>query len=59
MALDLLTNVYSLPRDRLYFTYFEGNEELYLAADEETREIWLELGWVPYAHFGVVTGGTS
>ena len=42
---DLLTNVYKLPKDRLYVTYFEGNAELNLPPDEESRDIWLSMGW--------------
>eukprot|EP00057_Strongylocentrotus_purpuratus_P028660 XP_011683134.1 PREDICTED: alanine--tRNA ligase, cytoplasmic [Strongylocentrotus purpuratus] len=44
MALDLLTSVYGLPLENLYFTYFKGNSELQLGADEATRQIWLDLG---------------
>ena len=42
MAWDLLTNVYNLPEDRLYVTYFGGTE--HLPADNETREIWRSIG---------------
>ncbi|XP_077198371.1 alanine--tRNA ligase, mitochondrial isoform X2 [Paroedura picta] len=44
MAWELLTQVYEIPKDRLYVTYFEGDAKLELAADEECREIWLSLG---------------
>uniref|UniRef100_A0A8D8QG85 alanine--tRNA ligase n=1 Tax=Cacopsylla melanoneura TaxID=428564 RepID=A0A8D8QG85_9HEMI len=45
MALAYLTRPpVSLPLSRLYFTYFGGSEALDLPCDEETREIWLELG---------------
>ncbi|XP_071085010.1 alanine--tRNA ligase, cytoplasmic-like [Haliotis cracherodii] len=44
MALELLTQVYNLPLDRLYFTYFGGDELLGLAPDVECRDIWLALG---------------
>lgn len=40
-AMDLLLNVYGLPRERLYATYFGGNEAMGLAPDLEAREIWL------------------
>ena len=43
-AWELLTEVYRLPKDRLYVTYFGGNESLNLNADEECRQIWLSLG---------------
>ena len=46
MALELLRDVYRLPLHRLYFTYFGGDQNLGLSADEECRNIWLELGLV-------------
>lgn len=39
-AFELLVNVYKLPVDRLYATYFGGNEELNLPPDEEAKETW-------------------
>ncbi|XP_035260637.1 alanine--tRNA ligase, mitochondrial [Anguilla anguilla] len=47
MAWELLTEVYGIPPDRLYVSYFGGDAALGLAADEETREIWLSLGVPP------------
>ncbi|AAS52283.1 ADR363Cp [Eremothecium gossypii ATCC 10895] len=44
---ELLTKVYGLPEDRLYVTYFEGDESLGLAADEEARDLWLSVGVAP------------
>lgn len=44
MALDLLVNVYKLPMERLYFTYFGGNPDLDLQPDLDCKEIWKELG---------------
>ncbi|XP_071941238.1 alanine--tRNA ligase, cytoplasmic-like [Antedon mediterranea] len=44
MAWDLLTNVYKMPKDRLYVTYFLGNDTENLQADLETKEIWHQLG---------------
>nr|XP_056708537.1 alanine--tRNA ligase, mitochondrial [Euleptes europaea] len=49
MAWELLTQVYEIPKDRLYVTYFGGDAKLGLTADEECREIWLSLG-VPHHH---------
>uniref|UniRef100_A0A670I524 Alanine--tRNA ligase n=1 Tax=Podarcis muralis TaxID=64176 RepID=A0A670I524_PODMU len=49
MAWELLTQVYEIPKDRLYVTYFGGDASLSLSADEESREIWLSLG-VPPSH---------
>ncbi|PWK78192.1 alanyl-tRNA synthetase [Mucilaginibacter oryzae] len=37
---ELLTEVYKLPKDRLYVTYFEGDEREGLEADTETYELW-------------------
>jgi alanyl-tRNA synthetase len=42
-AWDLLTNVYGLPAERLYATYFRGDEEDGLAADDEAKNIWLRF----------------
>jgi alanyl-tRNA synthetase len=47
MAWELLTKVYGLDPERLYVTYFEGNAELNLEADEEAKELWHNLG-IPY-----------
>lgn len=39
---ELLTEVYGLPKDRLYVTYFEGAEGL--EPDLEAKELWLSVG---------------
>jgi len=39
-AWELLTQVYGLPADRLYATYFGGDEASGLAADLEARDLW-------------------
>ncbi|XP_061415266.1 alanine--tRNA ligase, mitochondrial [Lethenteron reissneri] len=44
MAWELLTEVYRIPKERLYVSYFGGSQALGLKADEECREIWLQLG---------------
>uniref|UniRef100_A0A8C0VCY6 Alanine--tRNA ligase n=1 Tax=Cyanistes caeruleus TaxID=156563 RepID=A0A8C0VCY6_CYACU len=49
MAWELLTEVYEIPRDHLYVTYFGGDPSLGLSADEECRDVWLRLG-VPASH---------
>mmetsp|Transcript_18016 Transcript_18016/g.57621 ORF Transcript_18016/g.57621 Transcript_18016/m.57621 type:complete len:1112 (-) Transcript_18016:161-3496(-) len=42
-AWDLLTNVYGLEKERLYATYFGGDEADGLPADEEARQLWLQF----------------
>lgn len=37
-AWELLTEIYKLPKDRLYATYFGGDNEL--QPDDEARDIW-------------------
>ncbi len=46
MALELLVDVYQLPRDRLYVTYFGGDHQMGLEPDVQSRDIWLRLGSV-------------
>eukprot|EP01027_Heterolobosea_sp_BB2_P011944 GEZU01017335.1.p1 GENE.GEZU01017335.1~~GEZU01017335.1.p1 ORF type:complete len:974 (-),score=426.07 GEZU01017335.1:139-3060(-) len=41
-AWELLTEEYGLPKDRLYASYFGGDEKTGLPADEEARQIWLQ-----------------
>ncbi|XP_011051624.1 PREDICTED: alanine--tRNA ligase, mitochondrial [Acromyrmex echinatior] len=43
-AWNLLTNVYDIPTEYLYVTYFGGNEELGMSPDLECKDIWLRLG---------------
>ncbi|XP_077222663.1 alanine--tRNA ligase-like [Tasmannia lanceolata] len=40
-AWELLTQVYKLPTDRIYATYFGGDEKAGLAVDNEARDMWL------------------
>ncbi|XP_024193988.1 alanine--tRNA ligase [Rosa chinensis] len=42
-AWKLLTQVYKLPEDRFYATYFGGDEKLGLAPDYEARDLWLKF----------------
>ncbi|NXC21282.1 SYAC protein, partial [Corythaeola cristata] len=44
LALDLLTKEFGIPAERLYVTYFGGNEAAGLQPDLECKEIWLNLG---------------
>ena len=42
-AWELLTEVYGLAPDRLYATYFEGDDALGLEPDLEARDLWLQF----------------
>ncbi|KDN40606.1 hypothetical protein K437DRAFT_258595 [Tilletiaria anomala UBC 951] len=44
MAWQLLTEVYGLPKDRLYVTYFEGDAKLGVEPDLEARDLWRSVG---------------
>lgn len=44
MALELLTQEFGIPIERLYVTYFGGSEEAGLEADLECKQIWIDLG---------------
>ncbi len=41
-AWELLTEVYKIPKDRLYVTVFEGDTKENLAFDQEAYDIWKE-----------------
>mmetsp|Transcript_12945 Transcript_12945/g.19399 ORF Transcript_12945/g.19399 Transcript_12945/m.19399 type:complete len:1102 (+) Transcript_12945:1-3306(+) len=41
-AFELITDVYKLPTDRLYATYFGGDDALGLPPDTEARDLWLK-----------------
>ncbi|XP_076061045.1 alanine--tRNA ligase, cytoplasmic [Oratosquilla oratoria] len=43
-AWELLTEHYKLPKERMYVTYFGGEEKQGLEPDLECRQIWLDLG---------------
>ncbi|KIP06586.1 hypothetical protein PHLGIDRAFT_128168 [Phlebiopsis gigantea 11061_1 CR5-6] len=40
----LLTDVYKLPKDCLYVTYFEGDPKTGLEPDLEARQLWIDQG---------------
>ncbi len=42
-AWELLTEVYQIPKDRIYVTVFEGDEKDGVPKDEESFEIWKRL----------------
>lgn len=42
-AWELLTEVYKLPKDRLYATYFGGDKTNNLPVDDEARNLWLRF----------------
>ena len=46
-AWELLTEVYGLPKDRLWATYFGGDERAGLEPDDETRRLWAECTDIP------------
>ncbi|VDK87319.1 unnamed protein product [Litomosoides sigmodontis] len=48
-AWSFLTEVLRIPADRLYITYFGGDEKMKLKEDRECRDIWIKLG-VPEDH---------
>lgn len=43
-AWQFLTEVLELPKDRLYVTYFGGNEAAGLEPDYECKQFWIDLG---------------
>ena len=47
LAWNLLTDVYKLPPERLFVTYFNGCEKMGLLPDYETKEIWQSIGVDP------------
>ncbi len=40
---ELLTGVYKIPQDRIYVTYFEGDEKEGLAKDQEAYDYWKQF----------------
>ncbi|ELW65622.1 Alanyl-tRNA synthetase, mitochondrial [Tupaia chinensis] len=44
MAWELLTQVYGIPEDRLWVSFFGGDPKAGLEPDLESRDIWLSLG---------------
>lgn len=43
MAWELLINVYKLDKNKMYVTYFGGNNDFNLSPDEETKNLWLKF----------------
>ena len=46
-AWELLTEVFSLDKDRLLFTVFSGDSDLGISADHQARAIWLDVAAMP------------
>jgi alanyl-tRNA synthetase len=46
-AWELLTDIYGLPKERLWATVFGGDKELGLAPDEEAAALWTEETGIP------------
>jgi alanyl-tRNA synthetase len=44
MAWELLTKVYGLNPERLYVTYFGGDEKAGLKPDLEAKKLWMDMG---------------
>ena len=42
---------FGMPQDRLYVTYFGGENGL--DSDEETKQLWLDMGFVPLLLFSM------
>ena len=49
-AWELLTEVWGLPKDRLYATVFEGDAAEGLEPDDEARKLWAELTDIDPSH---------
>jgi len=49
-AWQLLTDVWGLPKERLYVTVFEGNEQDGVPPDTEAEELWKQLTDVDPSH---------
>ncbi|XP_066263054.1 alanine--tRNA ligase, cytoplasmic [Euwallacea similis] len=46
-AWEFLTQKLKLPADRIYVTYFGGDQKAGLEPDDECKQIWLDLGVTP------------
>ena len=46
-AWELLTDVWGLPKDRMFATYFGGDESVPVPADEESAELWPKVTDMP------------
>ncbi|KAF9229045.1 hypothetical protein BS17DRAFT_792059 [Gyrodon lividus] len=44
---EVLTQLYKLPKERLYVTYFSGDPDNNIPCDEESKQMWLDLGMDP------------
>ena len=46
MAWEFLTVTLKLDEERLYVTYFGGDDHLGLIPDDECKQIWINMGYV-------------
>ena len=44
--------MFGIPKDRLYVTYFGGDDKYGIESDEEARQLWIEAGSVPVIVMG-------
>ena len=56
-AWQLLTEVFELPVERLWFTVFEGDDEV--PPDDEAARYWIETGAAPSGYCGLAARITS
>ena len=48
MAWEFLIDVLHLPQEKLFVSYFHGDDKLGLPADVECKRVWLSLGYVMF-----------
>ena len=57
-AWDYFVNVIGIERDRVYVTYFGGDEESGLEPDLECKQLWIDQGRVP-RYYSYPAGGAG
>ena len=53
MAWEFLTVTLKLDKERLYVTYFGGDDHLGLIPDDECKQIWINMGYVTMCQYNV------